>query len=161
MKTLLASSLFIAAMMQSVTVVGSDHPELEVYSAAKDGMQRFVSVLDHKKRDEEDAFKLEIIIGKLILTDGVNRYRLGSVIETHTLQGWGYAYFDVTDNAPVISTRMAVPGGTPPVRKFVTGSPLLVSYNSRFPVVVYVPTGYEVRYRIWQANEFIRKPVKR
>jgi ecotin len=28
----------------------------------------------------------------------------------------------------------------------------LIRYNSRLPVVVYVPEGVEVRYRIWRAD---------
>jgi len=37
------------------------------------------------------------------------------------------------------------------VKQFVHGEPLQIRYNSRLPVVVYAPKGYEVRYRIWNA----------
>ena len=38
--------------------------------------------------------------------------------------------------------------------RFVTigGEPFLLRYNSRLPIVVYVPEGVEVRYRIWSAG---------
>lgn len=41
------------------------------------------------------------------------------------------------------------------MREFVSlgGDPYLVRYNSKLPVVVYVPEGVEVRYRIWSAGE--------
>jgi ecotin len=32
------------------------------------------------------------------------------------------------------------------------GEPYMVRYNSRLPIVVYVPTGTEVRYRVWTAG---------
>jgi ecotin len=37
------------------------------------------------------------------------------------------------------------------------GDGLLQGYNSTLPVVVYVPQGFEVRYRIWTAGEGTRQ----
>ena len=48
---------------------------------------------------------------------------------------------------------MAPPEGSPQVKKFVTAAPIKIRYNSRLPVVIYVPEGYEVRYRIWEASK--------
>ncbi len=49
---------------------------------------------------------------------------------------------------------MAVDPNAPKVDRFVTlgGEPTLIRYNSRLPVVVYVPEGVEVRYRLWTAS---------
>ena len=149
----LAALLMLGTMMQALVAFGSGNSELKAFPAAKDGMQRFVIELEHKERGEEDAFKVEIIVGKEMLTDGVNLYRLGNTIEPRTLQGWGYTYYEVVGKGEAMSTMMAPPEGTPMVKQFITGAPLLVRYNSRLPIVVYAPTGYAVRYRIWQANE--------
>jgi ecotin len=59
-----------------------------------------------------------------------------------------------------MSTLMAVPPGTAQVTKFVSGTPLLIRYNSRLPVVIYAPQGSEIRYRIWQAPETAEKAEK-
>jgi ecotin len=50
---------------------------------------------------------------------------------------------------------MAVDPAEAKVRRFVTlgGEPLLIRYNSQLPVVVYVPEGVEVRFRIWAAAQ--------
>jgi ecotin len=42
----------------------------------------------------------------------------------------------------------------PKVDRFITlaGEPYLIRYNSRLPIVVYVPAEVEVRYRIWSAE---------
>ncbi|MGB7838943.1 MAG: ecotin family protein [Terrimicrobiaceae bacterium] len=32
------------------------------------------------------------------------------------------------------------------------GSPYIIRYNSSLPIVVYVPEGMEVRYRVWRAE---------
>jgi ecotin len=48
----------------------------------------------------------------------------------------------------------------PKVERFITlgGEPELLRYNSRLPLVVYVPVGVEVRYRIWKADQEILLP---
>jgi ecotin len=43
----------------------------------------------------------------------------------------------------------------------VRGEGFLLRYNSKLPVVVYVPNGFEVRYRIWRADESIGKANSR
>jgi ecotin len=45
----------------------------------------------------------------------------------------------------------------PPTRKFVTMQPILTSYNSKLPIVLYVPQNIEVKYRIWRADTIIQK----
>ena len=152
MKIAFAQLLFVVVIMQSATVFGSWHPELKPFPLAKEGFERFVIALPHKERGEEDAFRVEIIVGKEMLTDGVNLVRLGNAIEQRTLDGWGYSYYVVSGSANIISTMMAPPEGAPLVKTFVTVAPLHVRYNSRLPIVVYVPAGIEVRYRIWHAN---------
>lgn len=52
-----------------------------------------------------------------------------------------------------MSTMMAAPEGSEKVKKFVSGTPLLIRYNSRLPIVVYAPEGYEIKYRIWTAGD--------
>ena len=148
-----AAVLILGTMFQPLIALGSGLSELDAFPAPQDGMVRFVIELEHKGRGEEDAFKVEIVVGKEMLTDGVTLYPLGNTIEPRTLQGWGYTYYEVVGKGEAMSTMMAPPEGTPMVKQFITGAPLLVRYNSRLPIVVYAPTGYAVRYRIWQANE--------
>jgi ecotin len=51
-------------------------------------------------------------------------------------------------------TLMAIDPNAPKVARFITlgGEPYVIRYNSRLPIVVYVPEGVEVRYRIWSAG---------
>ena len=143
-----------------MAVLGAEHPELKAFPEAKEGMERFVIVLPHKERGEEDAFKVELIPGKTMPTDGVNLMGLGITIEPRPLKGWGYTYYEVTGRDVAMSTMMAAPPGTAPVEKYVSGTPLLIRYNSRLPVVIYAPKGFEIRYRIWQAPETAEKAEK-
>lgn len=148
-------SLFIIVGLAWLTsgAFGAEHPELKAFPDAKEGMERLVIVLPHKERGEEDAFKVELIPGKKMMTDGVNLMRLGTTIAPKPLKGWGYTYYEVTGSDVAMSTRMAAPEGSKKVEKFVTGDPLLIRYNSRLPIVIYVPRGYGIQYRIWHAGE--------
>ena len=147
----------LSFVISGLAAVGAEHPQLKAYPPAKDGMSRFVIELPHKERGEEDSFKVELIVGKVMLTDGVNQIRLGNKIERKVIKGWGYSYYEVAESGAAISTMMAAPEGAPKVKKFVKMAPLQIRYNSRLPVVIYVPKGYEVQYRIWSASETMEK----
>ena len=101
----------------------------------------------------EAHYSVELIAGRVIRTDGVNQVRMDAALEARPLPGWGYTYYEMTGTGQVASTLMAPPPGSEPVEAFVHGAPLTIGYNSRLPVVVYAPTGFEIRYRIWAAAE--------
>ena len=129
----------------------------KAYPPAKAGEVRHV--LHLATEPDESALKVELIVGKVIGTDGVNHYFLGGGIKEETVQGWGYPRYDVTVGQTA-STLIGVEPSRPPVKKFVAigGEPYLIRYNSKLPVVVYAPEGCEVRYRIWKVSSE-QKPV--
>jgi ecotin len=153
MNSALTFVLILKLLTLNNSAIAAELPELKPFPAAEDGMERFVIVLPHKERGEEDDFAVEIIVGREMLVDGVNQVRLGNAIESRNLEGWGYTYYEVTGSSETISTLMAPPEGAPKVKAFVTAAPLQVRYTSRLPIVVYAPSGYEIRYRIWRASE--------
>jgi ecotin len=55
-------------------------------------------------------------------------------------------------------TLMAVDPNMPKVDRFIAlgVDPYIIRYNSRVPIVVYVPEGAEVRYRIWTAGAEVK-----
>lgn len=150
---LLKSSLMIGLLLCSTSCLAAEHSELKAFPAAEEGKERFVIVLPHVERGADNNLKVELIPGKTMPTDGVNQMRHGSSLEAKPLQGWGYTFYEVVGKDVTMSTMMAVPEGTEKTEQFVAGEPLLIRYNSRLPIVVYAPEGYEVRYRIWRADE--------
>jgi ecotin len=60
-------------------------------------------------------------------------------------------------------TLMAVDPDIPKVERFITlgGEPELRRYNSRLPMVIYVPKGVEVRYRIWRGDRKVEVASER
>lgn len=125
---------------------------LEAFPDAEAGMVRFVIPLPEMPRADEN-YSVELVAGRVIQTDGVNRLRMDTTLEAKPLEGWGYTFYEMTGTGNVASTLMAPPPDAEPVDAFVGGTPLTIRYNSRLPVVVYAPEGFEVRYRIWAAAE--------
>ena len=122
---------------------------LHAFPQAELGIKRFVITLDHKERSEEGDFKVELIVGKIAKVDGVNKYKLNATLVPKPLKGWGFTFYKFSGDGLMMGTRMAAPEGSTPIDSFVAGTPLLIRYNSRIPIVVYMPQDYEVRYKIW------------
>ena len=145
---LIAASLLLAATQ---TIQAGD--SLQAFPAAAAGMTRHVLTLPAQV--DESTRRVELIVGKTVQTDAGNRYFFGGRIESQNIPGWGFTGYVVADLGPLASTLMAIDPATPKVESFITlgGEPYLIRYNSKLPVVVYVPDGAEVQYRIWAAQE--------
>ena len=127
--------------------------DLKPWPDADAGWRRHVVELMPQENEEE--LKVELVIGKTVETDGVNRYFFAGTLVTESIKGWGYSLYRLTDVGPMAGTLMAPGEPQQKVETFVSVrlEDSLVRYNSKLPIVVYVPDGYEVRYRIWTAGE--------
>ncbi len=143
-------SLF--ACTAAVVAPAADDANMKAFPPADAGMSRYIITVPAQK--DEYAFKIELIIGKTVKTDSVNRYFFGGTLETVSIEGWGFDRYILRKLGPMAGTLMAVDPNEPKVEHFITiaGDPKLFRYNSRLPLVVYVPDGIEVRYRIWRAD---------
>lgn len=118
----------------------------------QEGFKKVVINLEEKA--DEYAFKVELFGGKEMMVD-CNKARLNGEIVEETLAGWGYNYYSFKTDGNVLTTLMACPEGSEHL-EFVQAAGKLIRYNSKLPIVVYVPKEYEVRYRIWQAGELMK-----
>ena len=111
-------------------------------------------VLRLPQAEQEENLKLELLVGRIEQVDAHNCYFFGGSIEQETIKGWGYPRYEVRTLGPLVGTRMGIDPQAPRIARFITlaGEPYLIRYNSRLPVVIYVPEGAEVRYRIWRAD---------
>jgi ecotin len=125
---------------------------MKAFPPAEEGMVRYA--LQLPKQDDESGSRVELIVGKTVQVDEGNRYFFGGKIEQETIKGWGFTRYKVAKLGPMAGTLMAIDPNAPKVARFIAlaGEPYLVRYNSRLPIVVYVPEGVEVRYRIWTAG---------
>lgn len=132
--------------------------DIKMFPAAKPGQKRAVIALPAEQA--EGDIRVELIVGKTMPID-CNQQWFGGSLKQEVVQGWGYAYYQLADVNGPTSTLMACPGqakqnGFVPVR----GDGYLLRYNSRLPIVVYVPSGFEVRYRLWRASNEVARAVE-
>jgi ecotin len=138
------------------TLLNAAQPSQEKYHMfpqAKEGQERYI--IEVPKMEHEENYKVQLLIGKEMLTD-CNTRRLFGKVEKKTVQGWGYHYYVVSDINEGIHTMMVCKEQKE--ERFVPlVYPDLLRYNSRLGTVVYVPKGYEVRYRIWHAENMLKE----
>ncbi|QTV06833.1 serine protease inhibitor ecotin [Faecalibacter bovis] len=115
----------------------------------KDQVQKVIRV---EPRDNENDFMIEIMIGKKTMTDSCNNHFLMGKLEENNLEGWGYSYYNFTTDGNIAGTLMGC-SDNKSVEKIVYSPSEKVRYNSRLPIVIYTPKGYEVNYRIWSASD--------
>jgi len=122
------------------------------YPEAKEGMTRNVIYLP--KKDDEDNYKVELLIGKTMAVD-CNNVSIGGKLKTETLKGWGYDYQVIDKLSEPASTMMGCPDNSK-TSKFISaylGNDAFIRYNSKLPIVVYAPKDVTVKYRVWAANK--------
>ncbi|MHC8394779.1 serine protease inhibitor ecotin [Pseudomonas sp. LB3P93] len=109
---------------------------------------------------QEENFQVEVLAGKILTVD-CNRQRLGGILEEKNLEGWGYPFYRLEKVIGPMSTMMACPDGKSK-KEFVpvVGDGFMLRYNSKLPIVLYVPKDVEVRYRIWSASSKVETAVQ-
>lgn len=125
---------------------------LKAFPAPEAGMTRFVLHLEPQV--QEYIYRVELLVGKTVETDEHNRYFFAGKLSEESIPGWGFNFFLLKELGPMAGTLIGVDPSAPKVKRFITlgGEPQLLRYNSRLPLVLYVPEGCEVRYRIWKAE---------
>ena len=130
-----------------------------MFPEAKAGYERYI--IDVPKTDNDYDHKIEVLIGKNLMVD-CNHASLSAQIERKPLKGWGYHYLEVSDIQRGPTTMMACP--EPKIEKFISIYSIkkdLIRYNSRLGTVIYVPKEFEVRYRVWSADDTVEQAVQR
>jgi ecotin len=146
------SSLIAIFVLVFEIVTSHAADNMKAFPPAEKGMIRYV--LQLQPHADENTLKVELIVGKTVQLEERNRYFFGGRIEAENIDGWGYTRYNVAQLGPLAGTLMAVDPNAPKVDRFIqlSGEPYLIRYNSRLPVVVYVPDGVEVRYRVWSTG---------
>jgi ecotin len=139
--TLAVTVIFTVFMVCSVNA----RDNMKAFPPSDQGQIRYVIHL--AEQDEESNYQVELIVGQTVKVDESNQYFFGGQIKKENIVGWGFTRYVVSELGPMAGTLMAVDPNAPKVDRFIRlgGEPYLIRYNSRLPVVVYVPEGVEVR----------------
>ncbi len=124
--------------------------DYSMYPKAKDGYEQKIITL--QTLPNEDNYMVEIFGGKKTMVDSCNNFFLNGNFEQKTVDGWGYDYLNFESNGNVGGTLMGCLNNKS-VEKIVHAPSTQVRYNSKLPIVVYIPKGYTLEYRIWKADE--------
>jgi len=163
-----ASFILLSALRPAAAIPRLD---LSGYPAPAPGLQRWViqpSGLLPKTSDPLVSahpldWRIQLIVGQEVTLD-CNLQRLSGPGMTMRMlpQATGKALFEVRRPLRVISIKKACPAGAPEKRSFLSLGlqPYLVPYNSSWPIVVDLPKGAELRWRLWKAETFQQKANK-
>ncbi len=123
--------------------------DIKMFPQAKEGYEQvYIQV---PKEKNETNFRVEIFVGKEAMLDCNSHFLMGEM-EEKNLNGWGYQYYEVKSKGDIGGTMMACPD-MPLKKKFVHLQPQLLRYNSKLPIVIYIPKCFIVKYKIFKAQE--------
>ncbi|RXP55789.1 ecotin [Lutibacter sp. HS1-25] len=120
--------------------------DLTMFPKANEGYKLVYIALEPK--DNESDFQIEVYAGKNAIVD-CNKHSLMGQFTEENLSGWGYNYYQFVSNGKLRSTLMACPDSDTS-EKFVISISKMIPYNSKLPIVIYVPDTVEVKYKIWE-----------
>ncbi|MGL4447308.1 MAG: serine protease inhibitor ecotin [Shewanella sp.] len=129
------------------------HEQTKMYPAPQIGTVQHILTLPQLENEQD--YQLEIQIGKTQWVD-CNRHSLRGELKEHTVEGWGYPYYQVDTVTPGASTRMACPEQDKQEVFVRIPGELKLQYDSRLPKVFYLPEGTELRFRTWKVDSLFQ-----
>ena len=137
--------------------------DLTGYPAPASGLQRWViqpSGLLPKSTDplissNPHDWRVQLLVGKEVDLDCNNSWLSGPSLRMQRLpEASGKALFVLNGSLVVMKTRKACPPDHPRQHSFLSlgKQPYLVPYNPSWPIVVDLPAGAELRWRVWKAE---------
>jgi ecotin len=131
-----------------------------MFPQPEEGYVRYIVEVPKTKNDYEH--RIELLIGKKMMVD-CNSHSFFGKLEKFPLKGWGYSYYKVSDikNGPTTMRACNEPKKEAFILLYLPQKMQFMRYNSRMGIVIYVPKGFEVRYRIWSAEKAIKKAEQR
>lgn len=131
--------------------------QIDMFPKAKEGYKQVIIQLPIAKN--ENDLKVEFFVGTEKMLD-CNKHFLMGKVTTQDLQGWGYNYYYVESTGETGGTLMACPDQKK-TKKFVSLQPEIVRYNSKLPLVFYVPKDLEVQYRVLRPDSAMKKAIQK
>jgi len=151
--------LFLAITILPLFAAEAAKEKYSMFPEAEEGYVRYI--VDLPRTENDSDYKVELLIGKSMMVD-CNYHSFSGRMEKFPLKGWGYHYYKVSDIKSGPTTMMACrePKKEAFVSLYLPVKMQYLRYNSRLGSVIYVPEGFEVRYRIWHAEKPVLKALQ-
>ncbi|MGC4129983.1 MAG: ecotin family protein [Bergeyella sp.] len=150
-KSMKAVFIFMFTIMANMVMAQTNvKVDTGIFPKAGKNQKKVVIEVPHSKEDSNK--KIEIFVGKDMETDKCNQYRLPGEFTQSELKGWGYQYLVFTSNGNASATMKACPETGTKTQFVYSSASYLADYNGRMPIVLYVPEGYSVKYKIYKAD---------
>ncbi len=160
--------LFVAASGPAVAIPRLD---LSGYPAPNAGLKRWVIQPSGLLQKSDDSmissnpidWQIQLIVGKEVEVDCNIKRLSGPPLSMRRLpKASGKALFELSGPVIVMSTRKACNPNQSESRSFLSlgKQPYLIPYNASWPIVVDLPEGTELRWRVWKAETKQQQAVK-
>lgn len=126
----------------------SDEPLLKFIAAKNETYDTYVL----QTNTATENAKIELIPGIVKEVDCNKHWLLTSDFVRTTFPENGYFYVVFESDGQFASTRMACPDGEL-TATFIHGDTITISFENEKPIVISVPKGFELRYRVWTPVE--------
>lgn len=147
MKLILTCGLLLTSLLKAQE--GNDKTNLEMFPKPESGYKQVY--IELPTESNEVNFKVELFIG-IEATVDCNYHTLLGTIQENNLEGWGYTYYQVKSEGKMTSTLMGCMNNEL-TKKFIHMPSQIIAYNSKLPIIVYVPANFIVKYKIFKASE--------
>jgi ecotin len=160
--TLLTTTLLLSTLASSISYAGAPAPvvvqafsppvSMKAFPNPRAGDSRLVVRLP--QRPNEANLLVRVTPGRYEQVDCNARSYVGK-FETKIAEGWGYPFYVVSNVSGGAATLMACSPSMPKRTAFVpvVSAQQTVGYNSRAPMVYYVPKGFIVQYEVFALQQ--------
>src|SRR5690625_2094003 len=121
--------------------------DTSMYPQARKGEER--TIINLPKLENEEDYEVELFVGKWKEVD-CNHHGLIGDLKKEAADGWGYDYYVFKTDGDLMSTIMAYPDQKLEIILIQSPSKK-IRYNSKLPMVVIVPEGDTVSYKLWSS----------
>lgn len=156
-KSIVLRRWVILLLLIPMGMLAQEKEKKEVFPSAQEGWEKIEVHLPAVKKGGEE-YMVEFTIGFEMMTDTCNPYSLIGSWSEMELKESGRVYYIASTKGQVVKA-MSDCTDNKEVNEFVGLKSKLILHEREQPLVVYIPEGYQLRYRLWNTNKKWENPV--